>query len=117
MSTFMAEARNYAGLRDAIRARVDQLNISRECLDEVAVLAPGYSGKVLSRGSSKNQKRIGPLSLDLLLAATGLRLIVVEDEQALSRARPRYWPRRSRNVRSKTHWRNNGSDSSPREHD
>jgi hypothetical protein len=60
---FFREASTFAGLRDGIRARVEQLSISRSCLDDLTGLPMRYCGKLLSQGEAKDQKRIGALSL------------------------------------------------------
>jgi hypothetical protein len=43
----LAEASDYDGLVAAIRMRVEELQISRETINEVAGLPAGYSGKIL----------------------------------------------------------------------
>jgi hypothetical protein len=73
IDTFFAEVSNYSGLRDSIRARVEQLGTTRTCPDEITGLPSGYCGKLLAQGEA-NRKRIGPLSLDLLLPAVGLTI-------------------------------------------
>jgi len=104
---FFREASGYAGLRDAIRARVEQLSISRICLDEITGLPIGYCGKLLSQGKTKGRKQIGPLSLDLLLPATGLKLLLVDDRDALAKIEPKYVARDATQVRlGLSHWRN-----------
>lgn len=105
---FFAEASSYSGLRDAIRARVEQLNISRECLDRCSGLTSGHSGKLLSQGDAKDRKRIGQLSLDLLLPAVGLKMVLVDDREALAKMEPMYEPRDAAQVRTDSHWRNGG---------
>ncbi|MGY8705122.1 hypothetical protein RAD16_05185 [Bradyrhizobium sp. 18BD] len=103
---FFRQVHDYDGLRDAVRARVDQLNITRKCLDEVAGLPAGFSGKLLARGQAKDVKRFGLISLGLVLQATGLRLLLVDDREALARVEPMYEPRVANQVRSDSHWRN-----------
>jgi hypothetical protein len=111
---FFAAASDYVGLRDAIRARVEQLNISRECLDEVAGLPAGYSGKLLSQGKAKDVKRFGPLSLDLLLKATGLKLVLVDDREALAKVQPLYTERAIKQARLENHWRRSKGHRKPK---
>jgi hypothetical protein len=52
----LAEIVDYNGLIEAIRARADELNLSRETIDDIAGLAPRYANKLLSRNGPK---RIG----------------------------------------------------------
>lgn len=73
---FYAEFHDYAGLRDALRARVEQLNVSRNCLDSVAGLAAGYVGKILAPYSSK---KIGGVALGFLIQAAGLKMALIDD--------------------------------------
>jgi hypothetical protein len=103
---FWTEVRDAAGLRDSIRARIEQLNISRECVDRISGLASGYSAKILSQGEAKNPKHIGTLSLDLLLPAVGLKLIVCDDREALAKMARMYVERDASQVRTDNHWRN-----------
>lgn len=76
----LAEVRDYYGLFMALRARAEQVGASRLALDDLAGLQPGYSGKLLGPGQVK---KLGPLSLGALLQALGLKLIVMEDSQAV----------------------------------
>ena len=96
---FTAEVSSYAGLREAIRRRVEALNISRITLDSIAGLTPGRSAKLLSSGEAKEPKRFGLLSLELILQATGLKLLVVDDHKALARFAPMYVKRDVTQVR------------------
>ncbi len=80
----IAVCRSYDDLRRAIAARCDDILMTREQLEAKAGLANGHSGKLLSpRAISK----FGDVSLGLVLAATGLVLIVAEDSEALDRIR------------------------------
>jgi hypothetical protein len=97
---FCAEVRDYEGLRHAVRARIEQLNISRLCLDEVAGLPPGYCGKVLATGDVGDTKRFGMLSLGLVLQAAGLKMLLVDDRDALTKVEPMYERRQARQVRT-----------------
>jgi hypothetical protein len=80
---FYAEFHDYAGMRDALRQRVEQLNVSRSCLDNVAGLASGYAGKILAPYSSK---KIGGMSLGLLVQAAGLKMALVDNPDPPNRA-------------------------------
>jgi hypothetical protein len=121
---FFAEATDYQSLRDAIRQRVEQLNVTRNNLDRVAGLPAGYSGKLLAPYA---KKKIGGMSLGLLVKAAGLKMILVhnpdaseswtvqsidavleaarlkmilvDDQQALAKVEPMYERRDARQVR------------------
>ena len=85
----IAICRDYALLHAVLRARANQLALSRETLDEVAGLPAGYTGKLL--GAAK-VRRFGPISLGPLLGALGLVLVVREDPESkvfAARARKR----------------------------
>jgi hypothetical protein len=92
----VADVRTLEGLRLALRSRADALNISRETLDEISGLQEGYSGKLLAPTPIKN---LGDLSLSLLLASLGLRLVLIEDPAALERVQNRLVPRNTKAVR------------------
>jgi hypothetical protein len=121
---FFAEATDYSGFRTAIRQRVEQLNISRACLDSITGSPDGYTGRLLAPLA---HKKIGQLSLgrilraaglkmllvddpdrktqpaaidlDRLLKAAGLKLILIDDHEALAQVAPMYEDRASRAVR------------------
>jgi hypothetical protein len=81
-STFYAELSDHEGLRDALRQRVEQLNVSRTCLDEITGLPSGYVSKILA---PYGRKRIGGLSLGLIVQAAGLKMVLVDDPAARKR--------------------------------
>jgi hypothetical protein len=85
------DIRSYNDLVEAFRRRRDELDISYETLEQVAGLQPGYAAKLLVHPP---MRRVGPLSLSLLLGGLGLRLTVSEDPGALERVRRRLEPRR-----------------------
>ena len=78
----LAVVRDYDGLRAALRARADQLQVTRLVLDDATGLPAGYCAKLLAPVPSKN---LGCVSLGLLLGALGLKLLVVQDDEALAR--------------------------------
>jgi hypothetical protein len=88
---FPIDISSYTELLEAFRRRRDELDISYETLEQVAGLQPGYAAKVLVHPP---MRRVGPLSLSLLLGGLGLRLTVSEDPEALERVRRRLEPRR-----------------------
>lgn len=73
---------NSAGLLEAVRARADELNVSRLTLDEKLGVAKGYTAKVLC-----GLKRLSERPLDGFLREMGLVLIVAEDVEATERLR------------------------------
>jgi hypothetical protein len=81
---------DYVGLHLILRARADELNVSRTTLDEVAGLTPGHASKLLA---PRPLKKLGNLTLGLLLQTMGLKLVVVEDPEALERIRAKLIPR------------------------
>jgi hypothetical protein len=71
------------------RRRVAELNISLETLDAIAGLPTRYTSKVLGLQPTRN---FGQMSIEALLGALGLMLIVVEDAEALARVQGRLKP-------------------------
>jgi hypothetical protein len=93
---FRAEATSYDELHAAFRARVEQLRVTRLELDNLCNTTDGYMSKFLS----PTQIRKGHLgTLGKVLRGLGLRLIVVEDEQATIEILPRIKPREESHVR------------------
>ena len=85
-SLALGTCRTADDLRAVMRQRVAELNISLETLDAIAGLPTRYSSKVLGLQPTR---RFGQFSLDGLLGALGLMLIVVEDAEALARVQRR----------------------------
>ena len=76
----------YSTLIESCRIRCDQLALSRAELDRLSGLPDGYSAKLLGRdGCGPRQKRAWPVSLDAMLGALGLAVILIEDPQATAR--------------------------------
>ena len=76
----------YGTLIESCRVRCDQLALSRAELDRLSGLPDGYSAKLLGRdGCGPRQKRVWPVSLDVMLRALGLAVILIEDEAATAR--------------------------------
>ena len=76
-------------LRAILRARFDALGVSLETVDHIAGLPTRYTAKVLGLQPTRN---FGQFSLDGLIGAAGIKLIVVEDADALARVRTRLVP-------------------------
>jgi hypothetical protein len=95
----LAIVRSYADLHAALRARSDQLAMSRLELDHRAGLADGHAGKLLAPVPIK---KLGSLTYDLVLAALGLVLIVAEDSESLARLAERTEASRKMRATTKT---------------
>lgn len=83
----LATVRRYKDLMAVLRARVDELEITRETIDTEGNLPPRYSQKLLSPVPIKRVSA----SLDALLGVLKLELIVVEacSERVLPKRRVR----------------------------
>ena len=79
--------RTYAQLMAAVRERAVELNTTREQIDHVAGLTPGYAGKILSPTPIR---RMHWKTFDLVLGALGMMFIAVEDPEATAKLRGRY---------------------------
>lgn len=88
----LAIVTDYPGLHAALRARAEQLGVSRETLDDLAGLTNGHTAKLLS---PQPFKVLGPMSMGALLGALGLKLVVIEDAEQIARIKKhtRYAPR------------------------
>lgn len=92
----LAIVRDYSELHAALRARAEQLNVSRETIDNVAGFQQGYASKLLA---GKPITIIGKWSFGTILAALGVKLILVEDPDAMARIKDRLVPRANSFVR------------------
>jgi hypothetical protein len=79
----------------SVRDRVDELGMTRLELDHQAGLAHGHSGKLLG---ARQVKRIGFVSLGLVLGGIGCCLLLVEDTAQAAIIRERM-KRRERDLR------------------
>ena len=73
---------SYDDLILVARQRMDQLEITFETLDAISGVQPGYSAKLLCPGHCKT---FGPISFCAVMGALSMKLIAVEDLEALSR--------------------------------
>jgi hypothetical protein len=96
--------RSYADLHAVLRERAEALDVSRESIDYASGLQNGYSSKILS---PRPRKRLGPLSMQLMLETLGLALVVVEDQAAVERI-TRKLPKREVRVPMQAVLRENG---------
>lgn len=76
----IATVHDYGQLVGALRARVAELGVSYETVDHVSGLSNTHTSKLLALVPVK---RLGRTSLGLVLGALGLKIIVVEDAEAL----------------------------------
>jgi hypothetical protein len=73
---------DYQSLVEICRQRAAELEISRSGIDVISGLTTGHAGKILG----KNQKkRLGIVSLGLMLETLGLKMLIIEDETAARR--------------------------------
>ena len=95
MARQLADIQDYGTLHTALRARADELDISRLTVDEVAGLPVGYTGKLLG---PKMVKKFGPISLGPVLRVLGVKLVMVEDAEAITALSGRL-PKKERRAR------------------
>lgn len=79
---FVRVCDDYSDVIMALRDRAVALQIKRADIDQLAGLATGHAGKLLSPRPTKG---LGPTSWGPTLEALGLRLILVEDTAATAR--------------------------------
>ena len=79
----IAAVRSADDLRVLFRKRIASLGITYETADTIAGLPAGYTAKLLG---PTPRRRFGPVSLEALLGATGIKLLAVEDAEALARS-------------------------------
>jgi hypothetical protein len=92
----LGEATDYDGLIGACRARADELQVAGETLDVVAGFPTRYTAKLLG---PRQVRRLGMFSLGPMLGALGIKLLVVEDREALTRVVDRLRKRNDNLVR------------------
>ena len=88
---------DYPGMLDALRRRVNELQLNGERFDEYAGLPRGYLSKLVG---ANPVRRLGMISFAPVLAGLGLRCLFVEDEAATQRLKKRVLPRNSSYARS-----------------
>jgi hypothetical protein len=74
---FTRPVKSYRGLIEAFVARRKDLGLPQLEVDYRAGLPDGYTGKIEKYDKTYGRK-IGPLSLDCMLGALGLELVVIE---------------------------------------
>jgi hypothetical protein len=81
---------SYLDLHRLMRERAAELNVSRSEIDRLAGLASGHAGKLLA---PRPIRRLGDDTLGFVLPALGMKLIAVEDLQAVERINATAEPR------------------------
>jgi hypothetical protein len=77
---------HYSTLIETCRQRANELALSRLELDRISGLPAGFSAKLLGHdGGGPYRKRAWPISLEALLGALGLKVVLIVDEQAAAR--------------------------------
>ena len=79
----LTEIHDYAGLVAALRARKAALDVTFATLEDIGGLQAGYLSKLMS--PTAPTKVFGPVSLELTLAALGVKILIVEDAAAMAR--------------------------------
>jgi hypothetical protein len=96
---------SYSDLHCILRQRAEELEISHADLDAFAGLQDGYSSMLLAPNPTK---RLGATSFGLLLPALAIKLVAIEDEEALARLKSssRVKRRSSKNAKhaAVVHW-------------
>jgi hypothetical protein len=75
-------ATNYLELIAGFRARLAALGISYSTVDALAGWTDSYATKLLAEEPARN---MGPMALDAMLGATGLKIALVEDPEKLEK--------------------------------
>lgn len=76
----LAVVATYGDLHDCLRRRAIDLNLTRECINDLTLLADGYVSKVLAPSMVR---RMGSVSMVPILTALRLRLLIVEDPDTM----------------------------------
>jgi hypothetical protein len=93
----IADVSSYEAMLDALRQRVNELQINGERFDEYAGLPRGYLSKLVGANPIR---RLGMTSFGPVVTALGLRCLFVEDEQATQRLKKKLPPRNGSYVRA-----------------
>jgi hypothetical protein len=78
----LGTCRDYDGLLAIVRQHVEELNVSRETIDYASGTQSGYASKIFAPTPTK---RMGPVTLPLILETLGLRLAVEIDSDSFER--------------------------------
>jgi hypothetical protein len=74
----LGEIWSYEDLHRIMRERAHELKLSRNAIDAISGLQPGYAAKLLS---PRPIKKLGALSISLVLPVLGIKLVVMLDQQ------------------------------------
>ena len=96
-SRVVATFDSYAGMLEAIRARVHELQVNGERLDEYVGLPRGYYSKV---AGARPIRRLGMTSFAPILNGLGLKCQFIEDPIGTERLKSRVPPRNASYVRN-----------------
>jgi len=88
----LGEASDYNQLIAIYRARMAQLGLTFEQIDELSGLHYGYSNKILG---PRQAKTLGQISMPLLNKTLAVKLVVIEDLDALIEMAPRWTARKT----------------------
>jgi hypothetical protein len=102
----LATVNEYRALLVALRARAEELQLSRLAIDYLGGLASGHSGKILG---PKEGRRIGAVSLGKLCKALAIKLIIVDDPIQRARNAKQVFPRDETCVRHRNNTQNNSA--------
>jgi hypothetical protein len=86
----IAEFTDYDGMLNAVRTRVEELQINGERFDEFAGLPRGYLSKLIGVHPIR---RISMVSMGPLFDALGIRCVIIEDPATTARLKRRLKPR------------------------
>jgi hypothetical protein len=93
----IGEATCHDQLVDLLRARKEQLGLSNAFVDDLIMLAGGHTDKLLGPARKRG---LSPFTMDAMLTALALKLIVVQDDEQTARMAPRWAARDGRQLRS-----------------
>lgn len=94
---FFAEVRNLDDLNTIVRARAEQLGVSKSTVDRVAGLSDGYFAKI---STTKPIKGLGPSTFAPTIQALALRIIVIDDDTAFEAIKHRLTQKNANQDRS-----------------
>lgn len=96
MTTPLAMIRSYDDLIAAFRARKAEIGLSNEDSDRLGGLTPGHTNKLLGPTGTR---KLGPVTLDVLLELYAVELVMVVNVDAARRMEARWERRDERAVR------------------
>lgn len=93
----IAVVRSYDEFMEALRSRIDELQLTHAAIDHISGVQAGYTSKVLApncdartvTGKRASGRTLGRVSFGSILGALGIAIVVIEDEAALERVKRR----------------------------